>query len=149
MTNLVLSQDTTVSWFKNIDTLSYKIYFNEDKIPKECYAVIGIYKLKEIANPDKPVTLGCVGKEGVPRLKFNWIAKDNKNHIIISITSGGRGVFNHYYYFDKEKGKLNVNEIIFRHKLTFTETIYRINSKDYELEEDIELNSRDNKDDKN
>ena len=148
ITRLLFSQDTTVTWFKNIDSLSYKLFYTKDKIPKECYAVIGIYNLKEIANSTEPYTLGCVGKKGVPGLRFNWIAIDNKKHTIISFTNGGRGVFNHYYYFDHEKGKLNVNEIIFRHSLTFGQTVRRINLKEYRLDDDVELDNRDEKDDK-
>jgi hypothetical protein len=141
-TRLLFSQDATVTWFKNIDTLSYKLFNTKDKIPKECYAVVGIYKLKEIANPDEICALGCVGKKGVPRIRLNWIAKDDKKHIIISTTTSGRGIFNHYYYFDYEKGKLNVNEIVFRYSLTFGQTIQKTNSKEYKLEQEVDLNNR-------
>jgi hypothetical protein len=140
-TRLLFSQDTTVTWFKNINTLSYKLFNTKDKIPKECYVVVGIYKLKEIANPDELRALGCVGKKGVPRIRLNWISKDDKKHIIISTTTGGRGIFNNYYYFDNENGKLNVNEIVFRYSLTFQQTIQQINLKEYRLKQEVNLNN--------
>jgi hypothetical protein len=126
-------QDTTVTWLRNIDTTTFKMLYNKRAIPKEVYQVIGMANKNDIANPADNWTPSCMAS---PHRGLNWIAKDKKNHLVISVTYGAKAVVTKYYYFDKEKGKLNVNELTFeRKRLTFVQTTRLIKTRDFEFEE--------------
>lgn len=126
-------QDTTVTWIKNIDTSSFKMFYSKSNIPKEFYKFIGIDNKKDMANPTDKWTPSCIGKQ---HHRLNWIARDKNNHWVISVTYGGKGVWTNYHYFDKENGKLNINELIFnRRDLPFGQTVKEIKSGNFEFEE--------------
>jgi len=132
-TGLSFSQDSTVTWIKNIDTLSFKMLTGKKDIPKEFYKFVEIKSLKEIANPTDEWTPSCIR---TPHKKLHWIAKDKNNHWVLSVTTGGKGVFAGYYFFDKEKGKLNFNELNFRKRyMTFGQTITCIKSGQFSFDE--------------
>lgn len=129
----LFSQDTTVTWIRNIDTSSYKISYRKSNIPKEFYKFIGINRKNEIVNPSKNWTPSCISRK---HYRLNWIAKDKNNHWVISVTYGGRGVFTTYQYFDKVNDKLNLNELDFgRGNFQFSQTVKYIKSGDFEFEE--------------
>lgn len=131
--NFVFSQDTTVKWLTNIDTSSYKMFYERKNIPEEAYKVIGMNNKDDIANPTDNWTPSCLVK---PHQGLNWIAKDKKGHMIISVTYGAKSITTRYFYFDKEKGQLNINELTFgRKRLTFGQTVKLIKTKEFEFEE--------------
>ncbi|MGZ6490294.1 MAG: hypothetical protein ACXVDU_09895 [Bacteroidia bacterium] len=57
-------------------------------------------------------------------MRLNWVAKDSKGHCIISISHGGYSHRTLYYYFDHDKGKLNVNELLFTPRFTSTSVTF-------------------------
>ncbi|HYG50878.1 MAG TPA: hypothetical protein VD905_08235 [Flavobacteriales bacterium] len=127
-------QDTTITWYKDLDSINYRLSYSKDQLPKESYAVIGIDSLKEITNPNEKFRTGCVDRDGLPSKQLNWIATDNKGHMVICVTHGGRALITDYFLFDTDKGVLNINQLVFRRKLTFGQTIARIKSGEYEIE---------------
>jgi hypothetical protein len=91
----------------------------------------------DIAEPADNWTASCLSK---PHQGLNWIAKDKNNHIIISVTYGAKAVITRYFYFDKDSGKLNVNELEFnRKRLSFQQTVSLIKAGEFEFEE-VDLN---------
>ena len=129
---LSFSQDTTVTWIKNIDASSFKMLYDKKDIPKEFYRVLDIKDLKRLANPKDKYSPGCTNPI---RGQLKWIAKQ-KNRWVISVVYGGKGVSNCYYFLDKEKGNLNINEIKFQRRyLTFGQTVQNIKAGKYEFEE--------------
>jgi hypothetical protein len=44
--------------------------------------------------------------------QFHWMANQKKRWVI-GVTYGGKGLFTRYYFLDKEKGNLNINELNF------------------------------------
>jgi hypothetical protein len=129
------SQDTTVTWIKNIDTSSFKMLYDKRDIPKEFYPVLSIEALNTIANPSEKYSPGCINPI---RGQLNWIAKQ-KSRWVISVTYGGKGVWTRFFFFDKENGKLNINEMNFlgpkRSDTTIREVAALIKSGQYEFEE--------------
>lgn len=129
----LFSQDTIVTWIRNIDTSSFKISYRKNNIPKEFYKYIGIYNKKEISNPRKNWSPSCILRK---HYKLNWIAKDKSNHWVISVTYGGRYLGTTYHYFDREKSNLNINQMIFRKRdLTFEQAVKIIKSGNFKFEE--------------
>lgn len=129
------SQDTNVTWIKNIDTYAFKLLYDKRDIPKEFYSVLSIEDLNTIANPSEEYSPGCTNPI---RGQLNWIAKQ-KSRWIISITYGGKGVCNRFFFFDKDNGELNINEMNFlgpkKSGTTIREVVTLIKSGQYEFEE--------------
>lgn len=111
-------QDTSVSWVRNIDTVQFKNFYHKKLIPKQLVQYLTDKGLKDIANPGEKYRSGCVGPRSLPAYRLNWIAKDKHNHLIISIASGGWAHGTLFYCIDKEKGRININEIILEHQST-------------------------------
>lgn len=111
--NQLFSQDTTVTWIYKIDT-SYHIQYQVSDIPNEFYTIIGISDSTEIVNANKEYGVGCTGS--LPHKRLNWIAYDDKNHWILSVSYGGRGSGTDYYFLDKENGVINTNQLYFHGK---------------------------------
>jgi hypothetical protein len=132
---LSFSQDTTVTWIKNIDTSAFKVFYNKKDIPKEFYRVLNVKDIKKLANSTDKYSPGC---RNPIRGQFHWMAIQ-KNRWVISVTYGGRGVTTCYYFLDKEKGTLNINKIIFdvpkRGKTTFGQIVATIKSGQYSFDE--------------
>lgn len=132
---LSFSQDSTVTWIKNIDSTAFKMFYNKKDIPKEFYRVLNIKDISKIANPTDKYSPGCVNPI---RGQFHWMAKQ-KSRWVISVTYGGRAVSTRYYFLDKEKDSLNINEINFdvpkRGKTTFGQIVTTIKSGQYSFEE--------------
>jgi|ERR1041385_2098482 hypothetical protein len=131
----VNAQDTTVVWLNNIDTSGYTIQYNKKYIPEEFYSIIGIEKPKEIANANKRFNKGCTDSGIFPHKRLNWIASDNHNHWILSISYGGYASGTKYYFIDKEKEKPNTNIFYFtgsnNGNLTFGETTLKLATKQF------------------
>ena len=133
----LMSQDTNVVWLKNIDTLNFKLQYNKKFIPKDLYKYLEITKI-EMANPNEPYRAGCVGQKGVPSTRLNWVAKDNQNHLVISISIGGLAHRTLYFFLDKQSLAYNINELSFGHdsrELSLGKVVNRIQSKSFEFEE--------------
>ena len=132
---LSFSQDTTVAWIKNIDTSAFKLFYNKKQIPKEFYPVLNIEKIRKLANPSDNYSPGCTNPI---RGQLHWIAKQN-NRWVISVTYGGKAVHTRYFFLDKDKGTLNINELNFnlprRGKTTFGKTVTAIKNGQYTFEE--------------
>jgi len=132
---LSFSQDSTVTWIKNIDTSSFKMLYNKKDIPKEFYRVLNVKDINKLANPTDKYSPGCTNPI---RGQLHWIAKQ-KNRWVICVTYGGKGVHTRFYFLDKEKGTLNINEINFptpmRSDATFGQVVASIKSRQYEFEE--------------
>jgi hypothetical protein len=133
--NQLFAQDTTVAWINNIDTSVYTIKYNKKDIPTEFYSIIGIEKQNEIASANELYQKGCTGSGLLPRKRLNWIANDNHNHWVLSISYGGRANGTEYYFIDKEKEKPNSNCFYFygsnAMNLTFGETTLRMAAKQF------------------
>lgn len=132
-----MSQDTNVVWLKNIDTLSFKLQYNKKFIPNDLCKYLEITK-SEIANPNEPYRSGCLSQKGVPSTRLNWIAKDNQNHLVISVSIGGLAHRTLYFFLDKLPLLYNINEISFGHdsrELSLGKVVTRIQSKLFEFEE--------------
>ena len=131
-------QDTNVVWLRHIDTTSFKISYSKKIIPQDFYNYIGIKDLKGIANPNEECNLGCVSRKGVPNRQFNWAATDQKNHYIISVTTGGYMHRTMYYFLDRDSKKLNVNILNFEHgsrNYTLEKAVTAIKNRDFEFVE--------------
>ena len=136
LTTKIFAQDTTVVWLQNIDTTAFKFYNDKKYIPKDFYKYIDIKSSKEIANPTEEYTSGCVGREGIPRKKLNWLAKDKNNHIVMKISTGGKAHRVLYYYLDTDKKKLNINQLFFGYQsrdYTFGMTSLKIKTNEFEF----------------
>jgi hypothetical protein len=133
--HFLFSQDTSVTWIRNIDISSFEILRNKRDIPKEFYTVLEIDDINALANPSDKYSPGCTNPI---RGQLNWIA-NQKDKWIVSITYGGKGVFTRFYFFDKQNGKLNINEMSFlepkRSETTIGEVVVLINSGRFEFEE--------------
>jgi hypothetical protein len=111
--------------------------FTKKAIPSDLLNYIQVDKLKEIANPNEKFTSGCVGSFGIPRIRVNWVAKDKKNHFVISISFGGKAHRTCFYYVDKDSKKTNINELYFGNRyhaltsLTFGATTKIIKAKEF------------------
>lgn len=141
ISNFLFSQDTTVLWIRNIDTLAFKLSYDKQDIPKEFYKTIGISSTEQIANPSDNWTSSCMNPI---HHKLEWIAKDKNNHWVISITYGGRASGINYYLFDMEKVKLNINELLIYDKyLTLGSLVNHIKAGKYEFEDIEPSNSED------
>jgi hypothetical protein len=132
---LSYSQDTSVTWIKNFDTSSFKISYNKKDIPKEFYRVLSIKRINKLANSSDKYSPGCTNPI---RGQFHWMAKE-KEHWVISVTYGGKGVDTRYFFLDKDKVTLNINEMNFnlprRGKTTFGQIVTAIKGGRYEFEE--------------
>ena len=132
---LSFSQDTTVTWIKKIDTSAFKMFYNKKDIPKEFYRVLNVKDIKKLANSTDKYSPGCTNPI---RGQFHWMARQ-KNRWVISVTYGGKGVYTRYYFLDKDKGTLNINELIFdvpkRGKTTFGQIVSTIKSGQYSFDE--------------
>jgi hypothetical protein len=146
LTTDLFSQDTTVTWLRNIDTTDFGMYFNKKTIPKDLLKYIEVDNLNEIANPGKEYSAGCVRQHGTPYKRLNWIAKDHKNHLVVSISHGGKFHRTCFYYLDRDNKKTNINELSFGHRfsttinLNFGATTVKIKRKEFEFEEYYEPN---------
>lgn len=130
------SQDTTVTWLNNIDTSSFQIFYKKKNIPVYFYSIIGIKNKKDIASSNKSYQTGCVGRHGLPRKRLNWLAQDNNNHWVLSVSYGGFAHGTKYFFINKDNGKLNVNCFHFfgtpnYNDLTFGATIYRLKARQF------------------
>ncbi len=129
------SQDTTVVWIKNIDTTTYKIFYKKKEIPKEFYRVLNIKDIKKLANPKDKYSPGCINPI---RGQFHWMAIQKKKWIIC-VTYGGKGVYTKFFFLDKDKGILNINELNFPEPLksntTFGQVVTIIKAGQYAFEE--------------
>jgi hypothetical protein len=134
LSRLSFSQDTTVTWIKNIDTSSFKIIYNKKSIPKEFYRILEIKKIEELANSTDKYTPSC---KGLIRGQFHWMARQ-KDYWVISVTYGGKTVGTRYLFLDKNESKLNINEINFnlpRFGMTsFGQIVSEIRLGQYEFE---------------
>ena len=136
LTTKLFAQDTSVVWLKSIDTTAFKFYNNKKYIPKNFYKYIEIKSLKEIANPSEDYITGCAGRDGIPRKKLDWLAKDKNNHIVMKISCGGKTQTVLYYYLDTDKKKLNINQLFFGSQsrdLSFGKTSLKIKLKEFEF----------------
>ncbi|HXU26674.1 MAG TPA: hypothetical protein VN698_05525 [Bacteroidia bacterium] len=132
-----------MAWLLNIDTLQFKTYYSKKAIPTALLKYIEVDKLKEIANPNKEFASGCIRRHGVPHIRLNWIAKDKQNHIIASISFGGKGRITNFYYLDNDNNKTttNINELSFDGgyteitALTLGTTVTRIKAGQFKFEE--------------
>jgi len=130
-------QDTTVTWINNIDTNSFKLLYDKKEIPKEFYLILQMRTIKDIASANEPFQGGCTGGgKGWPSQHLNWLAVDKNNHWVLSVSHGGRGYWTDYYYFDKEKGQLNVNILMFKGNIgdsgfTFEQTIPKLKARQF------------------
>lgn len=102
---LFAQQDTTGAWFKNIDTLSYKVYFSKMYVPAQIISAIDMKK-KFIAGPNGKFSSGCTGKG--KKLRLNWVAKNEKGHFVVSISYGGIVSGTYYYFVESNNGELNL-----------------------------------------
>lgn len=106
------AQDTSVTWINNIDTTTFKIFYSRKSIPKDFYKIIGISKRGDIVSAHKAYQKGCVNR-GRASKRLNWLAKDNNNHWVLSISYGGRASGTKYIYIDCNKDGLNINGFYF------------------------------------
>jgi len=126
-----------VVWLRNIDTLNFKYEHNINFIPKALYTYLETSE-SDIANPNEQYRSGCVGQEGVPSKRLNWVAIDNQNHLIISINMGGWAHRTLYFFLDKKANTYNVNELSFgrdSRELSLGTIVKRISRKEFEFEE--------------
>jgi hypothetical protein len=132
---LSFSQDTTVTWIKNIDTTAFKLLYNKKDIPKEFYRVLNVKKINKLANPTDNYSPGCTNPI---RGQLHWLAKQ-KNKWVICVTYGGKGVYTKFYFLDKDKGTLNINVLNFprpkKSNTTFGQIVTTIKSGQYSFEE--------------
>ena len=139
LTTRLFAQDTNAVWLKNIDTLDFKIVCNKKAIPTDLLKYIEVDKLKEIANPNEKFISGCVGSFDIPHKRINWVAKDKKNHFVVSISFGGRAHRTCFYYVDNDGKKTNINELYFGNSyasltaLTFGSTTNKIRTKEFKF----------------
>lgn len=139
LTTKLFAQDTTVVWLKNIDTTDYKIIYNKKAIPDVLLKYMQVDKLSQIANPGEEYVSGCVGPRDKPHKRLNWVAKDKNNHVVVSISVGGKAHRPRFFYIDKDKGKYNLNELMFGHSyiatntLTFGSTSNKIKRREFEF----------------
>lgn len=75
---------------------SFKVYHSKQRFPKKFLQYIGRSK-KEIANHRKKWSPGCTNPK---RNQLIWIAKDNDGNCIVSLSSGGKAIYNQIYFFD-------------------------------------------------
>jgi hypothetical protein len=132
---LSFSQDTTVTWIKNIDTTAFKLLYNKKDIPKEFYRVLNVKDINKLANPTDKYSPGCINPI---RGQLHWLAKQ-KDKWVICVTYGGKGVYTKFFFLDKEKGTLNINELNFpepkKSNTTFGQIVTTIKSGEYSFEE--------------
>ena len=132
---LSFSQDTTVTWIKNIDTTAFKLLYNKKDIPKEFCRVLNVKDINKLANPTDKYSPGCINPI---RGQLHWLAK-HKNKWVICVTYGGKGVYTKFFFLDKDKGTLNINELNFpepkKSNTTFGEIVTTIKSGQYSFEE--------------
>lgn len=132
---LLFSQDSTVTWIKNIDTSLFKMLYNKKDIPKEFYRVLNVKDINKLANPTDKYTPSCMNPI---RGQLHWAAK-HKNKWVICVTYGGKGVSTKFFFLDKEKGELNINELNFpipkKSNTTFGQIVMSIKSGEYSFEE--------------
>ena len=98
------SQTGSKAWLDTIDTHSFRVYKNKNKVPEEFLKALDIESKRKIANPYGHFRKGCTGFGKSRRL--NWIAKDKNNHSIISISHGGRSYGTEYYYCEITENKV-------------------------------------------
>ncbi len=126
-------QDTSAAWLTNIDSAKFKIYYKKRAIPRDFYQYVGIDNLSEIVSANKRYRQGCVGR--LPGNRLNWLAKDNNNHWVLSVSFGGKAHGTKYIYIDRDKNSYNVNGFRFfgadRNDLTLGRTIQKIRDKQY------------------
>lgn len=133
------AQDSTVVWLKHIDTTDFKITYNRKFIPTVLLKYLEVSKMSEIANPGEKFVSGCVGPFDMPHKRLNWIAKDKKNHVVVSICVGGKAHRPRFFYIDKDTGKYNINELMFGNiysvvnGLTFSNTVNKIKRNEFEF----------------
>ncbi len=132
---LSFSQDSTVTWINNIDTSAFKMLYNKKDIPKEFYRVLNIKDIKKLANPTDKYSPSCINPI---RGQLHWMARQ-KNRWVICVTYGGKGVYTKFFFLDKEKGSLNINEINFpepkKSDTTFGQVVADIKSGQFSFEE--------------
>jgi hypothetical protein len=85
------------------------MFYHKKDIPKEFYCVLNIKDIKKLANPSDKYSPGCTNPI---RAQLHWMARQ-KNRWVISVTYGGKGIYTRYYFLDKDKNILNINEINF------------------------------------
>ncbi|WP_430402973.1 hypothetical protein [Fluviicola sp.] len=132
------SQDTTVAWIQNLDTTSFKMFYNKKKIPKKFYEILGVKSIGEIANPKDNYSPSCVGSF---RGQLHWIAKQ-ENRWVFFITRGSSAVCDMLYFIDLDNHKVNANLVRLpgtytRNSFHFRELVAFINSGLYEFENDF------------
>ena len=124
-------QSITNSWLKNIDTISYKVYYKKKFVSRKIIATIDMKK-SWIAEPNGRFRAGCTGKGKSKRL--NWVAKDKNGHIILSISHGGLASGISYYFIDSDSGSLNANKLeISGRNNSFVDVVDKIQSLDYSV----------------
>jgi hypothetical protein len=130
----LFSQNSTGNWINRIDTSLYTLRYRAIDIPIDFYTIIGINGLKEIANANDSFERGCTGS--LPHKRINWIANDSNNHWILSVSYGGRGSGTEYYFIDKVRSNLNVNQLYFygpdSETLTLSLIAIRIRAKQFD-----------------
>lgn len=130
------SQDTTVAWIQNMDTASFKMFYNKKDIPKKFYEILGIENIGKIADPTDNYSPGCTNPI---RAQLHWIAKQ-KNRWVFFITYGSSAVSDKLYFIDLDNHKVNVNLVRLpgkykRDSFHFGQLVALINSGLYEFED--------------
>jgi hypothetical protein len=126
------SQEQNKDWINLIDISSYKVYKKTNKLNKVFLEEIETER-KDIANSNGKFSKGCTDRG--KHIRLNWIAIDEKEHQIISMSYGGRAYYTKYYIIDYETGKMNLRLIRIvssNRELNFKQVVNSINENKYE-----------------
>ncbi len=126
------SQEQNKDWINLIDITSYKVYKKTNKLNKVFLEEIETER-KDIANSNGKFSKGCTGSG--KHIRLNWIAIDENEHQIISMSYGGKAYYTKYYIIDYETGKMNlrlIRVVSSNRELNFKQVINSINENKYE-----------------
>lgn len=126
------SQEENRDWINLINIEDYKVYKKTSKLSKEFLRKIRTER-KDIANANGKFSKGCTGSG--KHIRLNWLAIDENEHQIISMSYGGVAYYTKYYIIDYETGKMNlrlIRVVSSNRELNLKQVINSINKSKYE-----------------
>lgn len=145
LSNLTIQAQQNFPFLDSLQTKNYKVSGKKRKIPKKVRKALHIHMF----NTAKPsgnvkvyrciITSFYINFNKINRL--NWIAtsRDNKNHIVLSLTKGGKSTNTMYYVINCTNNKVKFSPILFKRGndinyhmfLSFQEFVEMINENNF------------------
>ena len=93
-------QNTKPVWCKFWNEKKFTKKYTFDEVPKYLYEYLNLTDSNVITDRIENFSSGCTLSLNQKSKLFNWIATNNKNQWILSITYGGKRVWTTLYYID-------------------------------------------------